>query len=36
MMSNERRSKASILILVAKDNLEQTETEGYPLTNKKK
>ena len=35
MMSNERPRQASTPLVVAKDNLKQTETKGYPLQNKK-
>ena len=35
MMSNERKRKASTPVVVAKDNLKQAETKGYPLQNKK-
>ena len=35
MMSNERRMQASTPVVVAKDNLKQTETKGYLLQNKK-
>ena len=34
MMSNERR-QAPTLVVVPRDNLEQTETKGYPLQKKK-
>ena len=36
MMSNEIPSQASMLMLVAKNNLKETEKEGDPLQNKKK
>ena len=35
MMSNERRKQASTPVVVAKDNLKQTETKDYTLQNKK-
>ena len=35
MMSNERRSQGSTPVVVAKDNLKQTEAKGYPSQNKK-
>ena len=36
MMSNERQRQLSTPVMVAKDNLKQTETKGYPLQNKTK
>ena len=35
MISNERRSQASTPVVVALDNLKQTEPKGYLLKNKK-
>ena len=34
MMSNERQRQASAPVVVAKDNLKNTETKGFPLQNK--
>ena len=35
MMSNERRREAPTLLVLAKNNLKQRETKGYPFQNKK-
>ena len=34
MMSNKRRRQASTPVVVAKDNLKQTETKDYTFQNK--
>ena len=35
MMPDEKRNRASTPVMVAKDNLKQAETKGFPLQNKK-
>ena len=35
MISNERRSQAATPVVLAKDNVKQAETKGYPLQNNK-